>query len=233
MPQYGMTDSRIMEVLGLNYTRSKIWYVKAEDLAWAAHILQVKGISVGYTDVPVAIDYIHDLFAAAHEWNLKTLCLTNGWLTKEAVNLLAPVTDGVIIGLKDNDNAEHLRNFVGVPNAQRVWESAKELKEKGVPYIEFHDLIFEYSKPEEVANIASWIKHNIGSETPLGLLSYIPMAESGFYRGETSKNLLELTKAGLVTSLEHLEKCKQAAIAAGLEVIELSHPSADLIAPDA
>jgi pyruvate formate lyase activating enzyme len=134
-----------------------------------------QGISYTYTEPTIYMEYAYDIAELACKEGLFNTFVTNGYMTPEAVEKIAPYLDAATVDFKGSGDPEFYKNVSAVPNVDAIFEALKELKLHGV-HIEITNLIVpkigdDISKLE---SMAIWIRNYLGADTPFHLLRFHP-----------------------------------------------------------
>jgi len=133
---------------------------------------KVPTLSFTYNDPIVFYEYVYDVARLAKKEGLKILWHTNGSLNPEPLRELLRYTDAVTVDLKGFSQKAY-DNSQG--NLEVVLESLKIIKEEGV-WLEIVNLVIPTvnDSPEEIRKMCSWIKENLGQDTPLHFSRFSP-----------------------------------------------------------
>jgi pyruvate formate lyase activating enzyme len=112
--------------------------VTPEDLVAAAVERGCQSISYTYTEPTIFFEYALDSSKLADELDIRNVFVTNGYMTPEAIELIAPYLHGANIDFKAADRKTY--NRIMGANQTVVMESMKLLREAGV-WIEVTTLI--------------------------------------------------------------------------------------------
>ena len=131
-----------------------------------------KTIAYTYTEPTVFFEYALDVGKIAHEKGIKNVFVTNGFMTGEALDTIAPWLDAANVDLKSFSN-EFYKKYCGGA-LQPVLDSLKKMKELGI-WVEVTTLIIPTlnDSREELTDIARYI-HSIGPETPWHISRFYP-----------------------------------------------------------
>ncbi len=145
---------------------------KVVDTAKAMHC---KGISYTYTEPTTFYEWAYDTSKLAHEAGLFNTFVTNGYLTPEAVQTIAPYLDAATVDFKGAGDPEFYRNVMRVPTPQPIYDCLKAMKKNSI-HIELTNLIVpKYGDSEQkLKELIAWIKDNLGEDTPLHFLRFSP-----------------------------------------------------------
>ncbi len=132
-----------------------------------------KSISYTYTEPTIYFEYAYDCAELAVKYGLKNVFVSNGYMSKEAIDYIAPYLHGINVDLKSFKDSFY-RNLCKA-RLQPVLDNLKYLKEKGI-WVEVTTLIIpgENDDPEELRDIASFIKNELGPETPWHISRFYP-----------------------------------------------------------
>ena len=134
-----------------------------------------QGISYTYTEPTVFFEYAYDTAILAHKHGLFNTFVTNGYMTPEAVEKIAPYLDAATVDFKGGGDPEFYRKFSMVPSVEPIFEALKEMKRWNI-HIEVTNLVVPKAGDslERIKELASWIKDNLSEDTPLHLLRFHP-----------------------------------------------------------
>ncbi len=151
------------------------WKLDPELVVKLATSYGAHGITYTYNEPTIFIEYAYDIGMLAKKEGLFNTMVTNGYMTDEAIDLVAKFVDAVTVDFKGNADPEFARKFSLVPNIEEVFRALQELKRKGV-FIEITDLVVpRYGDDlEKARKLVKWIIENLGPETPLHFLRFHP-----------------------------------------------------------
>ncbi len=160
-----------------------------------------------YTDPIVYYEYTYDTAKLAREANIRNVLVTAGYISEEPWKQLLKYVDAVNIDLKGITDDFYRRVCSGT--LKPVQNALVLAKASGV-LVEVTNLIIPTlnDKPEQIRRLVSWIKENMGSDTPLHF--------SGFY---PRYKMLHLPP----TSLNTLEEARQIAMNEGLDYVYIGN----------
>lgn len=167
------------------------------------------GISYTYTEPTIFFEYAYDTAVLAHERGLFNTFVTNGYMTPEAIETIAPYLDAATVDFKGGGDPEFYRKFSMVPSVEPIFEALKEMKRRNI-HIEVTNLVVPKigDSIERIRELASWIKENLSEDTPLHLLRFHP-----------DYKLTDIPS----TEIKTLEKAYEAAKEVGLNYIYLGN----------
>ena len=130
-------------------------------------------ISFTYTEPTISFEFAYDTVRLAREAGLHNIFVTNGYISKEPLALIAPYLDAANIDLK-GFSEEFYRDIVHARLAE-VLDSIIEYRKQGV-WIEITTLIIQglNDAEQELQGIASFIYTNLGADTPWHVSQFHP-----------------------------------------------------------
>jgi pyruvate formate lyase activating enzyme len=135
------------------------------------------GISWTFNEPAIWFEYTLDAARLARELGLYTNYVTNGFITEEALAMIAPFLDVYRVDIKAFDEETymrtgHIKQFRGILNV------AKKAKEYGMHVEVVTNVTPGFNDNEqELHGIASWIKNSLGPETPWHVTRFYPHLE--------------------------------------------------------
>ncbi len=132
-----------------------------------------QGTSVSFNEPTLLLEYSLDMFVLAREEGYYNTYVTNGYMTKEALEMLVDHgLDAMNIDIKGE--AEVVRRFC-TADVGFVWRNAVRAKERGV-WVELTTLVIPGVNDAEdgLRRIARRIKKELGDDTPWHLTGYYP-----------------------------------------------------------
>jgi len=170
-----------------------------------------QSISYTYTEPTIFFEFAYETATLAKQNGLKNIFVTNGYMTKQAIDMVRPFLDAVNIDLKSFSDEFYKTNCKA--KLQPVLESIAYMKKLGI-WIELTTLIIpgQNDSEQELGNIADFIV-NIDAD--------IPWHISMFYPAYQFTNLPP-------TSVKSLQKAKQIGKNRGLHYVYLGNIPAGL-----
>ena len=153
-------------------------YVPPEQVVNAARRYRCAAIAYTYTEPTVFFEYTYDVARLAHEAGILNVYVSNGYMTEEALDLLAPrdgerLLDAANVDLKAFTDGFY-REQCGA-RLQPVLDSLVRMKERGV-WLEVTTLVIPTlnDSDEELGQIAGFIADELGAETPWHVSRFHP-----------------------------------------------------------
>ncbi|MCF2136972.1 MAG: AmmeMemoRadiSam system radical SAM enzyme [Candidatus Thorarchaeota archaeon] len=134
------------------------------------------GISYTYTEPTIFMEIAHDTAKIAHERGMFNTFVTNGYMTTEAVDYIAPYLDAATVDFKGSANPEFYKKYMAVPKVEPIFESLLRMKEKGI-FIELTNLIIPQigDHEDDTRRLVEWVVENLGPLTPMHFTAFSPM----------------------------------------------------------
>ena len=151
---------------------SSLMKVSAESIVESAKNCNAHSISYTYTEPTIFYEYAFDIASIAHDHDLKNVFVTNGYISKEPLEKIAPFIDGANIDLKAM-NDEFYKRVCGA-RLQPVLDAIKIYIEQEI-WVEITTLIIPgYNDDEqELQKIAKFI-YDINPEIPWHVTGFSP-----------------------------------------------------------
>jgi pyruvate formate lyase activating enzyme len=129
-------------------------------------------ISYTYTEPTICFEFAWDTAGIAREQGVKNIFITNGYMTAEALDLLAPRLDAANVDLKSFRD-DFYKKQCGA-RLQPVLDSLKKMKEIGI-WVEVTTLLIPglNDSEEELRDLAGYI-FSLGVETPWHISRFHP-----------------------------------------------------------
>ncbi len=148
-------------------------FVSPEEIVERALFYRAKSISYTYTEPTIYFEYALEIAKIAKEKGLKNVFVSNGYMSVKAIELIAPYLDGINVDLKSFRD-DFYKKLCGA-RLRPVLDSLKSLKKAGI-WVEVTTLIIpeKNDDPEELKDIAGFIKDELGAETPWHISRFYP-----------------------------------------------------------
>ena len=146
-----------------------------EEIVKIAKESNCQGISYTYTEPTIFMEYAYATAKLAHEEGLFNTFVTNGYMTPEAVKLIAPYLDAVTVDFKAAGDPNFYKNISAISDVTPIFEALKEFKTAGI-HIEITNLVIPKigDSITQITNLTKWIVNYLGPNTPFHLLRFYP-----------------------------------------------------------
>jgi len=184
-------------------------YFPPEEVVKSALNNGCQGISYTYTEPTIFFEYAYDTAVLAHKHGLFNTFVTNGYMTPEAIEKISPYLDAATVDFKGGGDPDFYREFSAVPSVEPIFEALREMKKRNI-HIEVTNLVVPKigDSMERIKELASWIRENLGEDTPFHLLRFHP-----------DYKLIDISS----TEIRTLEKAYETAKEAGLNYVYLGN----------
>ncbi len=130
-------------------------------------------IAYTYTEPTIFYEYAYDTARIAHQHGLKNVFVTNGYITREALEAIAPYLDGANIDIKGYNRDFYLR-YIGA-KLEKVLDTVRAYKELGI-WLEITTLIVPgfNDSDKSLRSVAQFIHDELGPDTPWHISRFFP-----------------------------------------------------------
>lgn len=132
-----------------------------------------KSIAYTYTEPTIYFEFAYNTSVLAHREGIKNIFVTNGYMTKEAIEMIAPYLDAANVDLKSSSD-DFYRNYCGA-KLEPVKESIRLMKALGI-FVEITTLVITglNDSREALEGVANFIADELGPETPWHVSRFHP-----------------------------------------------------------
>jgi pyruvate formate lyase activating enzyme len=182
-----------------------------------------EGIAYTYNQPTIFMEYARDVGRIAHEKGIFNIFVSNGYDTPDSVTAMSEFLDCVTVDFKGSGETNFVRKYISIPNAEPIFQSLVELKQRTKIHIEITDLIVPQvgDSLDAARKLAKFVYDNLGPETPVHFLRFHP-----------DYMMMDLPS----TPVETLEKHHQIAKEVGLKYVYIGnvpgHPAENTYCPD-
>jgi len=131
-------------------------------------------IAFTYNEPTIWAEYVIDICAVAHKHGLKTVMVTNGYITREAFHDVYDHIDAANVDLKAF--TENFYGKVTLTHLEPVLETLLRLKNETNVWFELTNLMIPTLNDDEAETrkLAEWILQHLGPEIPLHFTAFHP-----------------------------------------------------------
>ncbi len=176
--------------------------VSAAEIVERAVRSGAKTIAYTYTEPTIFFEFAYDIARLAHEQGIGNVFVTNGYMSRQAVDAIAPYLDAANVDLK-SIREDFYREQCGA-RLQPVLDTISRMKELGI-WVEVTTLLIPglNDSDEEIGGIADFLR-SIGTETPWHISRFHPRYQM---------------LAGRITSVEEIRKAAGIGKSRGLKYV--------------
>jgi pyruvate formate lyase activating enzyme len=169
------------------------------------------GIAWTYNEPTIWFEYAYDGAKLAKQNNLYTVFVTNGYISLEALEFIAPYLDAYRVDLKAFNNDVY-KLLAKVRSMQPVLEASKAAKHKHKMHVEIVTLMIPSLNDDDrqLKGIANFIKNELGADVPWHVTRFVPYLEFKNYA---------------VTPVATLERAREIGLHAGLKYVYIGNVS--------
>lgn len=160
-------------------------------------------ISYTYTEPTIFLEYALDCMKLAHRKGLKNIWVSNGYMTKEALDLVAPYLDAINVDLKAF--TEKFYQEVCGARLKPILKNLKEIKKKKI-HLEITTLIIpgKNDSERELKQIAEFIKKELGQDTPWHVSRFFPYYKMNDLPATPVEKIHQAVKIGKEAGLKYV-----------------------------
>jgi pyruvate formate lyase activating enzyme len=152
-------------------------YISPEVLVSRAKGAHCLGISFTFNEPVLFFEYTLDASRIAKTQGLYTNYVTNGYITKEAFDLITPYLDVYRVDVKGFSEKTYMKTG-HIEHFKGILDIAKKAKDRGIHVEIVTNVIPGFNDDDmELRGIASWIKKDLGPETPWHVTRFYPCLE--------------------------------------------------------
>lgn len=134
---------------------------------------KIPNIAYTYSEPVIFYEYMYDTAKMGREHGLRSVMITGGYIEHDSLAELIPVLDAIKVDLKAI-RPDYYRNYVD-GELQPVLDALIQIKKTGI-WLELVYLVIPTlnDTDEEFAELARWIKTNLGADVPLHFSRFHP-----------------------------------------------------------
>ena len=162
-----------------------------------------EGLAYTYNQPTIFMEYARDVGRIARSKGLFNIFVSNGYDTPETVRMMDDFLDCVTVDFKGSGERQFVRRYIGIQDAEPIFQSLLEIKQRTKVHTEITDLIIPGvgDSIEEAEKLCKWVYDNLGPDMPIHFLRFHPdykMMDFPWTPVETLEKHLEVgRKAGL------------------------------------
>jgi pyruvate formate lyase activating enzyme len=147
--------------------------VKPEQVVKAALKADCHSIAYTYTEPTIFFEFALETARLAHSRGIRNVFVTNGYMTAEALDMIAPVLDAANVDLK-GFTRDYYKKFCGA-KLEHVQATLRNMKSKGV-FVEVTTLVVPglNDDPNELKDLADFLARDLGPDTPWHISRFHP-----------------------------------------------------------
>jgi pyruvate formate lyase activating enzyme len=148
--------------------------LEPEAVVLAAIEYNCPSLAFTYNEPTIWGEYVVDISKVAHQMGLKTVMVTNGYITREALFDIYAHIDAANVDLKAF--TETFYSKLTLTHLQPVLDALKTLRHETNVWFEITNLIIPTlnDSAEETKELCGWILQNLGDDVPLHFTAFHP-----------------------------------------------------------
>lgn len=152
-------------------------YTSPEEVVNLAREYGCSSVSFTYNEPTMFVEYAIDVAVLAHKAGLKTVLVTNGYINAEPRSEFYKHIDAANIDIKGFSNFFY--NSLCGASLAPVLDSCRYFKKTVEGHLEITNLLIpnRNDSPEMIEELLSWIKKELGADTPIHFSAYHPAGE--------------------------------------------------------
>ncbi|MDV3244650.1 MAG: AmmeMemoRadiSam system radical SAM enzyme [Nitrososphaerales archaeon] len=146
------------------------------ELVERATSLGCEGMAYTYNQPTIFIEFARDVGKLAHKKGIFNIFVSNGFDTPETVRAEKEFLDCVTVDFKGSGETGFVRRYIGIPDADPIFQSLLEVKKTTKIHVEITDLIVPRvgDSLEAAEKLCRWVYDNLGPDTPVHFLRFHP-----------------------------------------------------------
>ncbi|RKY59137.1 MAG: AmmeMemoRadiSam system radical SAM enzyme, partial [Candidatus Neomarinimicrobiota bacterium] len=167
-------------------------YVSPEEIESTVQQSDVIGVAFTYNEPTIFGEYVVDISRLVKSRGYKTVMVSNGFITPEAVKDIYPLIDAANIDLKAFSNDFYRKECKG--QLTPVLDALVEIKKQGT-FLEITTLVIPglNNMEHDIDRMTRWIVENLGKETPYHISAFYPSYQMKHIH-RTTKSELDFVK---------------------------------------
>ena len=135
-----------------------------------------EGLAYTYNEPSIFIEFAHDIGVQARKAGLINIFVSNGYDTPDSVGLMRDFLDCITVDFKGSGETAFVRKYITIANADPIFQTLLELRDRTKVHIEITDLIVPEVGDDLGAakKLSSWVYDNLGPDTPIHFLRFHP-----------------------------------------------------------
>jgi pyruvate formate lyase activating enzyme len=173
-----------------------------EDVVGRALANRCRSIAYTYTEPTIFFEYAYDTARLAREKGLRNIFVTNGFMTEQALETIAPWLDAANVDLKSWREDYYRQTCSG--RLQPVLQSIRNMKRLGI-WMEITTLLIpgENDSPDELEGIAGFIAE-VDAEIPWHISAFHPSYKFMDHRSTSAESLAKARDIGRKSGLRYV-----------------------------
>jgi len=150
--------------------------VEPEDVVKMTLDQGCQGIAYTYNEPSIFMEFARDIGVAARKAGLINMFVSNGYSTPEAVAEMPKFLDAITVDFKGSGETEFVRKYIGIPNADPVFDTLRRIRDTKAVHIEITDLVVPQvgDSLDAARKLSKFVVDELGPDTPVHFLRFHP-----------------------------------------------------------
>ena len=147
-----------------------------EQVVQAAKKYNSEGIAYTYNEPSIFMEFAKDCGIEAHKNGIFNIFVSNGYYTKDSIDMAKKFLDCITIDFKGSGEQNFVRQYIGIPSSEPIFQSIKEIKNDTNIHLEITDLIVPKvgDNLEAAKKLCHFIYDELGPDIPIHFLRFHP-----------------------------------------------------------
>lgn len=147
-----------------------------EQVAITAQKYGAQGIAYTYNEPSIFIEFARDCGLEAHKRGIFNIFVSNGYDTPESVTEMNKFLDCITVDFKGSGKTEFVRRYIGIPSADPIFSTLREIKNRTKIHVEITDLIVPQVGDDlgQARKLCKFVHDELGPDTPIHFLRFHP-----------------------------------------------------------
>ncbi len=150
--------------------------VEPEDVVRMTKEQGCQGIAYTYNEPSIFMEFAHDIGVLARKAGIINIFVSNGYSTPDAVAMMPDFLDCITVDFKGSGETGFVRRYIHIPDAEPIFQTLLEMKNRTKVHIEITDLIVPKvgDDLEAARKLSRWVFDNLGPDTSMHFLRFHP-----------------------------------------------------------
>lgn len=138
--------------------------------------LGAEGIAYTYNEPTIFMEFARDCGVLARKDGLYNVFVSNGYATPESIDMMNDFLDAITIDFKGSGEPDFTRKYIGIPDANPVFDTLIRIRDKTSIHLEITDLIVPSvgDNLEYAEKLCRFIYDQLGPDVPIHFLKFHP-----------------------------------------------------------
>jgi len=135
-----------------------------------------QGLAYTYNQPTIFIEFARDIGMAARKVGLINIFVSNGYDTPDVVEQFPKFLDAITVDFKGSGETEFVRKYIGIPNADPIFDTLQRIRDTKATHIEITDLIVPQvgDSLDAARKLSKFVHDELGPDTPIHFLRFHP-----------------------------------------------------------